>query len=133
MCMCSVLKTLLLTSAFTPQIDLNVNNAFMPQINWNANNSAVSCAFIGNDLTNSLTKSEDCGDLCASTPGCTHYTWTDFNSGTCFMKQNKVCKCTAIPKHDQNAVCGIVDGLGMCSKMISTEVSSVFFCIFFND
>lgn len=88
------------------------------QIDWNANNSAQWCAFSGNDLTNSLTKSVDCGDLCALTPDCTHYTWTDYNSGTCWMKTNKVSISDAFPKHDQNAVCGIVDNSGEFSEIM---------------
>lgn len=83
------------------------------QIDWNANNSALWCAFSGNDLTNSLSKSEDCAVRCASTPDCTHFTWTDYNSGTCWMKTNRVSKSDAFVKHDQNAFCGIVDDSGM--------------------
>lgn len=81
-----------------------------PRIRWNERNTAQSCAFDGNDLTNALSKSEDCRDLCASTEGCTHFTWTDFNSGTCWMKGNTVTKSDALHKTDQNAHCGIVDG-----------------------
>lgn len=102
----STLTLLLMTTTFAPK-----------QIVWNANNSAHWCAFSGNDLTNSLTKSVDCEDLCVSTPDCTHYTWTDYNSGTCFMKKNKVSKSEAFPKYDQNAVCGIVDSSGLYSKV----------------
>ncbi len=97
MCLCSsILKTLLITSTVMPRID------------WDENNSAISCAFSGNDLTNSLTKSSECGALCASTSGCSHYTWTDFNSGTCWLKTNTVSKSDAYFKSDQNALCGIV-------------------------
>lgn len=123
-CLCSILKTLFLTSAITPPSEWNTSNlknAFLtsltPQIEWNtfANNSAVRCAFSGNDLTNSLTKPEDCGKVCAKTPDCTHYTWTDFNSGTCWMKKNRVSKSDAFVKQDQNAVCGIIADTGMLS------------------
>ncbi len=89
------------------------------QIDWNAdNNSAHWCAFSGNDLTNALTKSEDCAALCASTPQCSHYTWTDYNSGTCWMKSNKVSKNDAYFKCDQNAMCGIVIDSGICGTRI---------------
>ncbi len=54
-------------------------------------------------------KPEDCPDLCASTQDCTHYTWTDFNSGVCWMKENVVAKSDAIQKLDQNAICGVID------------------------
>lgn len=82
-------------------------------IHWNANNSANWCAFSGNDLTNALTKALDCPDRCASTQDCTHFTWTDYNSGTCWMKKNKVFQSDAFIKLDQNAVCGIIDDSGM--------------------
>lgn len=106
---CSVLKTLLVTSALAPQIE------------WDSNNSAISCAFSGNDLANSLSKREDCRSLCASTPSCTHYTWTDFNSGTCWLKENKVTKSDAIFKPDQNALCGMV-GLSAEDERIVNEI-----------
>lgn len=98
----SVLDLLLLTTTFSS----------IQQIDWNANNSARWCAFSGNDLSSALTKSEDCHELCASTNDCTHYTWTDYNSGTCFMKSSKVEKRDAFHKLDQNALCGIVSGSG---------------------
>ncbi|KAG4076940.1 hypothetical protein HA402_015927 [Bradysia odoriphaga] len=93
----SVLTTLLMTTTFSTI-----------QIEWNSDNSSRWCAFSGNDLSNALTKSEDCQDLCTSTYGCTHYTWTDYNSGTCFMKTNKVSRADAFLKLDQNTLCGIV-------------------------
>lgn len=98
----SALTSLLMTTIFTSV-----------QIDWNANNTASYCAFSGNDLKNVLTKPDECADRCASTTDCTHYTWTDFNSGTCWMKTNRVSKNEAFVKLDQNAVCGIVHDLGM--------------------
>ncbi|KAJ6643403.1 Glucan endo-1,3-beta-glucosidase [Pseudolycoriella hygida] len=76
-------------------------------IDWKGNNWAQWCDFVGNDLTNALTKAEDCGGRCSSTPGCTHFTWTNYKGGTCWMKKNGASKSDAIPKQDAGAVCGV--------------------------
>lgn len=93
--MYSIIVILMITISFTNAID------------WNGNNWAMSCDFNGNDLTNVQTKAEDCGGRCASTPGCTHFTWTNYNGGTCWMKKNPASKNDAIPKYDSGAVCGV--------------------------
>lgn len=77
-------------------------------IDWNGNSWALWCDFTGNDLLNAPTRAEDCGGRCASTALCTHFTWTTFNGGTCWMKKNRVSKGDAIVKLDRNAVCGVV-------------------------
>ncbi len=77
-------------------------------VNWNGNNWAPLCDFKGNDLSNARTRAEDCGGKCASTSFCTHFTWTNYNGGTCWMKKNTVTKSDAIDKLDENAVCGVV-------------------------
>ncbi|RHZ23644.1 hypothetical protein DYB37_010775 [Aphanomyces astaci] len=41
----------------------------------------------GNDITSTQrSNSDDCCDDCAKTPGCVLYVWTNWNSGTCFLK-----------------------------------------------
>lgn len=40
-------------------------------ITWNGN-WALGCDFVGNDLSNALTKGEDCGGRCAATSGMPH-------------------------------------------------------------
>lgn len=77
-------------------------------INWNGNNWALNCDFVGNDLSNARTRGEDCGGKCASTASCTHFTWTNYNGGTCWMKKNSVQKSNAIDKFNENAVCGVI-------------------------
>jgi hypothetical protein len=79
-------------------------------INWNGNNWAFSCDFKGNDLTNVEVHSEDCGGRCAQTSGCTHFTWTQWNGGTCWMKYGSISKNDAVSISDPNAVCGVVSG-----------------------
>lgn len=75
---------------------------------WNGNNWALGCDFRGNDLMNAPTRGEDCGGRCASTPSCTHFTWTNYNGGTCWMKQNRVSKSDAFDSNDKSAVCGVI-------------------------
>lgn len=77
-------------------------------VSWNGNNWALGCDFRGNDLTNAQTKGEDCGGRCAYTQGCTHFTWTSYNGGTCWMKQNSVTKNDAFDSSDKSAVCGVI-------------------------
>lgn len=102
----------------------NIYDSLTGRIQWDANNSAVQCAFTGNDLTNALSKPEDCHGLCASTPECTHYTWTDFNSGTCWMKANAVSRSQAITKLEQNAICGIVQMISPGATHTAQKISA---------
>lgn len=87
------------------------------------------CFFLRNDLTDARIGRDDCEERCASTPRmgsfhffrvknvfqissltvCTHYTWTDYNDGTCWMKQNTVSANDAHQSLDEAAVCGIVE------------------------
>ncbi|CAF1087232.1 unnamed protein product [Adineta steineri] len=78
-------------------------------IMWNGNNWALSCAFNGNDLSNVLISSDYCDLKCTETPGCTHYTWTNLNGGTCWMKTNNVSKNDAYNTNDSSTVCGIIN------------------------
>jgi hypothetical protein len=61
-------------------------------INWQTGNWAMSCDFKGNDLSNQNSRGEDCGGICSKTAGCTHFTWSNYNGGTCWMKSGNVGK-----------------------------------------
>ncbi len=76
-------------------------------VSWDGNNWAYECNFDGNDLSNVLSTAADCGGKCSSTPLCTHFTWTKYNGGTCFMKQGNVSQQDAVSTNDQNMVCGV--------------------------
>ncbi|CAF1250178.1 unnamed protein product [Adineta steineri] len=76
-------------------------------INWNGNNWALNCGFKGNDLSNVQVPADQCGGKCAVTAGCTHFTWTNYQGGTCWMKQGWVSKTDAFSTGDQTVVCGI--------------------------
>ncbi|CAF4736191.1 unnamed protein product, partial [Rotaria sp. Silwood2] len=77
-------------------------------INWNGNDWAMSCDFYGNDLSNVRIPGEGCGGKCAETQGCTHFTWTQWNGGTCWMKKGSVSKANAFPTNDPHMVCGVI-------------------------
>jgi hypothetical protein len=77
-------------------------------IDWQQDNWAFSCDFIDNDLSNSRVRGEDCGGLCVKTSSCTHFTWTTYNGGTCWMKTGTVSKDDAFNTNDDSMVCGIV-------------------------
>jgi hypothetical protein len=76
-------------------------------INWQAGDWAMSCDFKGNDLSNKNSRGEDCSGICSKTAGCTHYTWTNYNGGTCWMKSGNVGKNNAFSTMDKSMVCGI--------------------------
>eukprot|EP00731_Ephydatia_muelleri_P007573 Em0003g1821a len=78
-------------------------------INWNGNNWAFGCDFRNNDLSNVQISGELCGGKCAATGGCTHFTWTTFNGGTCWMKSGTVSQTDAFETGDQSTVCGVVN------------------------
>ena len=78
------------------------------QIDWQPGDWAFACDFHGGDLTNAQIKGEDCGGRCAATSGCTHFTWTTFNGGTCWMKSGSVSRSDAFFTGDNSMVCGII-------------------------
>ena len=75
-------------------------------INWQPGDWAMDCDFFGNDLSNRLVRGDLCSSTCQATSGCTHFTWTLHNNGTCWMKRGSVTKANAV--YLQGAVCGIV-------------------------
>ncbi|CAF4225493.1 unnamed protein product, partial [Rotaria sordida] len=77
-------------------------------INWNGNNWAMSCDFSGRDLSNARTSGELCGKTCAESPGCTHFTWTQYNGGTCWMKSGTISKSDAFSTDDPAMACGVI-------------------------
>ncbi len=76
-------------------------------IHWNGNKWAHACDFKGNDLSNVQIPPEQCGGKCAKTHRCTHFTWSKWNGGTCWMKKGHVSKRNAFPTNDRSMVCGV--------------------------
>jgi len=68
---------------------------------------AENCDFSDNDIGNVQIEGPQCGPKCASTVGCTHFTWTRFNGGTCWLKTNPVSQDQTIPIGEYS-VCGVI-------------------------
>ncbi|CAF1241041.1 unnamed protein product [Rotaria sordida] len=83
-------------------------------INWNGTLEALACDFFQNDLSDARIPSDLCRGKCAQTPNCTHYTWTKYSEGTCWMKFGLVCKSNAIHTNDSSMLCGIMDNTTEC-------------------
>jgi len=103
--MCGIITSSSSSSAPPPQI----NNT----VNWNGNNWAMKCDFNNNNASNSilgnvLSTGANCGGLCYNTRGCTHFAWTLFNGGTCFMKRGQTTKNNAVLISNPNSVCGVL-------------------------
>jgi hypothetical protein len=82
-------------------------------VNWQAGAGAdwaFACDFKGGDLTNAKVRGQDCGGRCAATSGCTHFSWTNWNGGTCWMKSGSVSKSNAYSNGDNSMICGILTG-----------------------
>ena len=78
-------------------------------VNWDGKNWAMSCDFHENDLSNVQSSPELCGPKCLATQGCTHYSWTNSDGGTCWMKTGEISKSNAFSTIDPTAVCGVRD------------------------
>ena len=78
-------------------------------VNWNGNNWAMSCDFNGNDLSSAQIRGEECSGRCAATAGCTHFTWSQSNGGTCWMKKGSISKANAVQNNDPTSVCGVLN------------------------
>lgn len=78
-------------------------------INWQPGNWAFACDFRKDSFSNEQIQGEDCGGRCVQTVGCTHFTWTTHNEGTCWMKTGNVSKENAFETRDLSMVCGIVE------------------------
>ncbi len=75
-------------------------------INWNGNNWAFGCDFTGRDFANVQIRGEDCGGTCYSNSRCSHFTWTNWNGGTCWLKEGSITQDDAFSTDDPNMVCG---------------------------
>ncbi|XP_037031091.1 limulus clotting factor C-like isoform X2 [Bradysia coprophila] len=65
-----------------------------------------------------------------SAADCTHFTWTNYNDGTCWMKRNRVTANDAHRSVDRLAVCGIVENV---SHISWNESNLAFGCDFWEN
>ena len=106
-------------------LSLILNVAFLTrttfcQINWKAGAGGVqwasACDFNNQDLSSALVSSEQCGNTCISKSGCTHFSWTNYQGGTCWMKKGTVQKSDAISNGNTGMICGILASSGLNGK-----------------
>ena len=88
---------------------LNSANA---QINWQSGGAGISwafaCDFPNNDLSSARVAGDQCSNTCINTAGCTHFSWSDYQGGTCWMKSNAVTLNDAKFNNNQQMICGVV-------------------------
>lgn len=75
---------------------------------------ANNCDFYGSDIYSVRGIPDVCGDLCADASACTHWTWTNYNGGTCWLKSGS--------SGSQNTYYGA--GCGYVIGRFSTSTSS---------
>lgn len=98
-------------------------------IHWNEN-WAFACDFSENNLKNIRVRGEDCGPQCSLTPDCTHFTWTQWQGGTCWMKKGGATKENAFETRDNSMVCGIIDRQSRTKNSGDIINRDVFACVF---
>ncbi len=74
---------------------INIDDGGISWNNGQGGSWALNCDYFGNDLSNVASRVEECGGKCLQKSGCTHYTWNDFNDGTCWMKRGLISKSNA--------------------------------------
>ena len=86
------------------------------QINWQSGQPtgtvwASACDFTNSDMGNKQVSGNNCAQTCVNTQGCTHFSWTSYNGGTCWMKSGSVSKSNAIYNGNNDMICGIIPGI----------------------
>lgn len=72
---------------------------------------AFGCDWPGKgDLGKASTKGEGCSKACGRFEGCTHFTWTPFAGGTCFLKSSRNFQFEPFSISTPGAVCGKLRG-----------------------
>lgn len=92
-------------ASFIVAILFKKSNQQAPAIFWNADNTASNCTFKNNDLVNKLGPRENCLNECKNQIDCTHFSWSTWNGGTCWMKRGSVTKADAV--FQSGNICGI--------------------------
>jgi len=84
---------------------------FVEGITWTVSGSVTwgqACDWTGGDIGNVASTAENCGGDCSSNSNCDHFTWTNYNGGTCWLKQFGSASVTAINAASSD-VCGWVN------------------------
>jgi len=104
------LAILLVLASISLSSSLN-DHRIKKRFNWREESDlywSENCDWSGNDLSSAKIQGEQCGSQCLRTSGCTHFTWTGYNGGTCWMKQNPTSLDRAISHGSEYSVCGIM-------------------------
>ncbi|KAG3120180.1 hypothetical protein PI125_g1384 [Phytophthora idaei] len=76
-----------------------------------------NCDYYGDDMYSVPGIPDVCGDICADDSECTHWAWTYFNGGTCWLKNGK----TATTLTYWGGGCGYVIDRFLCSDSDSAD------------
>jgi hypothetical protein len=76
------------------------------RINW-----SNACDFNGYYFKYKQIPNNECGKDCESTLDCTHFTWTTYNGGTCYLKSGKVSRSDAVYTGDSEMRCGFLSSI----------------------
>ncbi len=70
------------------------------------------CDWKGKDITNVRVPGEQCATVCLQNARCTHFTWTRFEGGTCWLKTDMALVSDFVLNNDNSIVCGRLFGRG---------------------
>jgi hypothetical protein len=85
------------------------NSNYCYSINWNGNNWAESCDFSTPSFSAIETNRDNCYTECLMNSECSHYVWSNYKYGTCWLKSGYIKRSDAILNDDFFMICGIVD------------------------
>ena len=94
-------------------------------IQWNGN-WAFACDFSENNLKNIRVR----GGQCSSTSDCTHFTWTKWQGGTCWVKEGGATKENAFETGDNSMDCGVMDRQNQTENSVDIINRDAFACAF---
>lgn len=93
------------------------------QINWQQGEGDVfwanSCDWKDGNIGSAQVAPENCGNTCLATSGCTHFTWTFYNGGTCWLKGGFVKMSDAKFTSDSSTLCGLTPGFKSGKTLMS--------------
>ena len=68
----------------------------------------MQCDFKYQSSKSAQVKREECSEKCSQTIDCTHFVWTKYKGGTCWMKSGNVSPEDAFKTGDKTMLCGIL-------------------------
>ncbi|KAJ3115498.1 hypothetical protein HK100_001324 [Physocladia obscura] len=71
---------------------------------------AMGCDWPNGDIASVIDTGANCGTDCVNYSGCTHFTWTEYNGGTCWLKNSAVGAPVTTTQTD--AMCGFTTTAG---------------------